>query len=214
MDITFANQAIKLLPSGALLFPHQQVLVIADLHLGKMLALQDMGIPGHAFADLPTMQKLFQDISSFQPKKLLLLGDVFHQKSRNMQQLVKWFFEILAPLVPKIVVTLGNHDKGLFKADFKPNILVVESYKWVGIIFVHEPVEDVFCMAGHIHPGIKIKKGKLGQVYKAFLIHKKQLILPAYGVHTGVNPLKYPYQHAFIIKDKKINLYFPFSNCL
>lgn len=203
MDISFANQAIKLLPSGALLFPQQQVLVAADLHLGKMLALQDLGIPGHAFADLPTMQKLLQDISAFQPKKLILLGDVFHQKSRHMQQLVDWFFETLMQRVPKIIVTLGNHDKGLFEFKSSQSFEVLESIDWAGIHFAHEPVENVFCMAGHIHPGIKIKKGKLTKSYKAFLMNNRQFILPAYGVHTGVNPVKYPYQKVYLIQKEQ-----------
>ena len=206
MEITFGNQAIKLLPSGALVFTQQQVLVAADLHLGKMLALQDLGVPGHVFADLPTIQKLSHDISVFQPKKLILLGDVFHQKSRHMHQLVNWFFETLRPLVPLVIVTLGNHDRHLLTEIQVAEACYVSVYEWEGIHFSHEPLTDVLCMAGHIHPGITIKKGKLTKSFKAFFMNKQQLILPAYGKHTGISPLTYPFQKAFIIKDKTVQV--------
>ena len=140
MDIVFSNHLIKLLPSGALVFPRQHALVLADLHLGKMLALQDMGIPGHAFADLPTIQKLKKDIVQFKAKKIILLGDIFHQNSQHMQQLVSWFFEMLLALVPEVIVTLGNHDKGLLDIKYSSDLRCVNAYDWAGIHFVHQPV--------------------------------------------------------------------------
>lgn len=204
MNITFASQVIRLLPSGALFFEQGQVLVLADLHLGKMLALQDVGIPGHAFSDLPTIKKLKQDVSVYKPKKVILLGDVFHQNSRHMPQLLDRFFEMLKALVSKIVITVGNHDQGLLNIKSSGAWCCVNAYHWAGIHFAHEPVDHVFCMAGHIHPGIKLKKGKLTKVHKAFLLNKQQFILPAYGLHTGVSPVKYSYQQAFVIKGDHI----------
>ena len=65
MDIKFKQLAITLLPSGALYIHSSQTLVLADLHLGKGVLLQDSGVPLIGQVDQKTVTKLVNDLTFF-----------------------------------------------------------------------------------------------------------------------------------------------------
>ena len=211
MKITFCSHPIELLPSGALFFTHKKYLVVADLHLGKIIAMKDQGIPGPSFSDFPTIVTLFNDLSEKKPDGLILLGDIFHQYSNHIQPLLNWFYNELNQYGIPVYVTLGNHDQHLIPSIDTPHISFVHDFNWNSILFCHEPRYDQPCIAGHIHPGIKLKKGKLPLYYKAFVIKNDLMVLPAYGKLTGITPQKIDYDTCYIIDNDHVTLFNAFS---
>jgi putative SbcD/Mre11-related phosphoesterase len=90
-------------------------MVIADLHIGWEMALSEKGI--HVPTQTPKlMQKLKNLISAYQPKKLLVLGDVKHTIATA--EMSEWhdipdFFNEIKKQIPEILVIRGNHDGNL-----------------------------------------------------------------------------------------------------
>ena len=199
MDITFHQKNITLLSSGALLFKEEKIYCCADLHLGKLIALKDNGVPAPSQSDLPTVEKLFNELIQTKPETIILLGDIFHQRSKNMARLINNFFNQLSLLNQKIIVTLGNHDQFLKKYTINfPKIKWVETHIWEGIYFCHKPMFDKPCICGHIHPGSTKKIGKLTQKKKAFWLVNNTLICPAFGQFTGITSQKMTVDKVFI----------------
>ena len=54
-----------------------------------------------------------------------------------------------------------------------------------GIRFTHFPLNDRLSIAGHVHPGVKLKKGRIVNYFKAFAVDDFGVICPAYGHYTG-----------------------------
>ena len=207
MKIRFQRIEIDLCPSGALFLIRDEVLVLADLHLGKLIALKDRGVPALSLAEYPTIKKLEMDIAEKKPKHLILLGDIFHEPSKRMQRLADGFYNFLSSFKIDVTVTLGNHDRHVIHHSKERNVRFIKEYMCHSICFCHEPLYDRACIAGHIHPGVIVKKGRLSQRVKAFLVKDKTLILPAYGHFTGITPIKIPYDKAFILKQDNVTEY-------
>ena len=68
----------------------------------------------------------------------------------------------------RFILTLGNHDVKSY-APYLPH-LIFESFDVHGIHCVHEPLTHGSFIAGHVHPGVKIKKGRLQIIINHLLL--------------------------------------------
>jgi len=93
----------------------EQILIVADLHIGWEVALAHQGI--HVPSQTPKMKdKILRLVDRHKPTSLLFLGDVKHTIARV--ELEEWkdipdLFENLGKRVGDIKVVLGNHDGNL-----------------------------------------------------------------------------------------------------
>tara|TARA_B100001989_G_C24539779_1_gene466824 strand:+ start:1745 stop:2368 length:624 start_codon:yes stop_codon:yes gene_type:complete len=191
MKLKFQNQTIKLLPSGGLFIINKNILIIADLHLGKGVQLQDNAIPLINQIDTPTLAKLKNDIQQYNPLTCIICGDLFHADSPHIKEQIHWFEEEIKSLPCNFILTIGNHDTYLKKYHLK-HIKTQAQVTVDHIICSHYKQTLHPSISGHIHPGIKIKKGKIINYYKAFAINNQHIICPSYGFYTGhftkINP--------------------------
>ena len=70
----------------------------------------------------------------------------------------------------------------------------------------HQIPDDWFNLAGHIHPGFKMRVGP-GQIINepCFYFGKKAGILPAYGNFTGYVPINHTHSgHFYIIANETV----------
>ena len=74
MDLKFHHLSVSLLPSGALFVHNTNALVLADLHLGKGVLLQDSGVPLIAQTDDDTLKKLCPDLNFSNRNYVLYAG--------------------------------------------------------------------------------------------------------------------------------------------
>ena len=139
MDIKFKQLAITLLPSGALYIHSSQTLVLADLHLGKGVLLQDSGVPLIGQVDQKTVTKLVNDLSLVSPKTCVVCGDLIHAKSKHMPQQLAWFVDQLRQFDCEFVLTMGNHDANDYVNDLSI-FTCVESFNVGGVVCVHDRV--------------------------------------------------------------------------
>lgn len=166
------------------------MLVVADVHLGKVNHFRKNGIAVPSRADDRNVEILVTLIELARPERVLFLGDLFHSRFNfgweAMKQITGYFNQISFELV------LGNHD-----------ILANIHYEQSGIkvqrsgiteppfIFTHHPLDDVppacYNIAGHVHPGVVLRsKGKQGVKIPCFYFSGHQAICPAFGVFTGL----------------------------
>jgi DNA ligase-associated metallophosphoesterase len=189
MTIQINNFDFVLLFEKALYKPDEQLLIIADVHLGKAAHFRKGGIsiPAQAqAADYDNLKTLFHKIK---PKKVYFLGDLFHSSYNN-----DWnYFCDLIALYHDIKFTLikGNHD--LINQQLFTDICVevVTTIEDEGFVYTHDtlpmiPAGKVMVM-GHIHPGITLSgMGKQSLKLPCFYITDDTVILPAFGVLTGL----------------------------
>ena len=71
---------LEMLPSRALLIPETKELLICDIHLGKAEYFQQNGIPLTSNLDEENLLRILELVKKYNPKKLIILGDLFHSK--------------------------------------------------------------------------------------------------------------------------------------
>ena len=181
--IKFANEEFYAYPNNALYWKRLNIIIIADLHLGKSItfAKQKQFLPPYDTKE--TLAKLFECINEFQPSKLIIVGDLLHDmlSLQSFQDIDYQNFNKYTKKTEFIWVK-GNHDFDIEIVGFSK----VLDYKVDKIIFNHLPIKSTnFQICGHYHPKVKIShRGK--SIYKSSFVHNdKLLILPSFGTLTG-----------------------------
>ena len=149
----------------ALYLKKQQLIIIADLHIGIESQLEENGL--HIPSQTPRMTKrLLALITTYHPKQLIILGDVKHtipQITIQERHDVKQFLTTIAQKIP-IHIIPGNHDGNIARllpdnATLHPS----NGYKKDTLGFLHGhtwPNEKLltctYLLLGHTHPTVKL----------------------------------------------------------
>ena len=107
LETNINGQLFTMHSSGALFWNEKNMLLIADVHLGKVTHFRKNGfaIPNDAL--YKNFEKLVQVVDFFNPSTILFLGDLFHSLKNNEWDLfVKWSKECTC----EIILIAGNHD--------------------------------------------------------------------------------------------------------
>ncbi len=172
-------------PLGALYWREERLLVVADLHLekGSAYAARKIFLPPYDTA--ATLARLAALIARHAPRRVLALGDSFHDGAAG-EKLHAKDRAALAALQSRRewIWVFGNHDPEL------PSDLGGERCTEIGIggmRFRH--VADPACadheIAGHLHPVARVA-GSAGCVRRrCFVSDGRRCILPALGAYAG-----------------------------
>ncbi len=175
--------------SGALWLPAERVLVAADLHLEKGSAYAARGqlLPPYDTAD--TLARLEAEVGLLDPRTVILLGDSFHD-ARALGRLAPEHSLRLAALAlgRTLVWAEGNHDVALLaeRGGRLPGEVAGE-VRLASLVLRHEPQpgRQPGEVAGHLHPCIKLARGRAGLRRRAFVTDGERLLLPAFGAYAG-----------------------------
>ncbi|EPX86841.1 ligase-associated DNA damage response endonuclease PdeM [Salipiger mucosus] len=180
----FHGAALRALPSGALHWPDEALLVVSDLHLGKAARLSARG--GAALPPYETRETLLRleaDLSATAARRVICLGDSFDAPGLDAV-LPAADREAIARLQAGRDWTwiAGNHDPA-------PVTLggTQAAEAWLGpLVFRHIATDDARGeVSGHYHPKARLRlRGRLLS-RACFLLDDRRLILPAYGAYTG-----------------------------
>jgi DNA ligase-associated metallophosphoesterase len=171
--------------SGSLYWPSKEVLLIADVHFGKIDHFRKNGSALPNEVSLENFKKLDRVIDEFQPKGIIFLGDLFHStQNRDWDRFTAWVKEQSI----KMTLVVGNHDiiPSYYFEDL--GIEVVPSLNIDTLFLSHHPEEKqgFWNICGHLHPGYRLRgQGKQQLKLSCFYKKKYQLILPAFGAFTG-----------------------------
>ncbi|MDN3493253.1 ligase-associated DNA damage response endonuclease PdeM [Winogradskyella bathintestinalis] len=188
-SIDIKDEELILTNQRALFWKRENVLVLSDIHIGKTAHFRKHGIPMPDNILDNDLERLKSLILHFEAKNIWIVGDLFHAENNgNMATFKSWLhqFEDL-----KITLIKGNHDRLLNEIMDDFNIKVETELNVPPFKFIHEPTNDnnqLFTIAGHIHPGVMIKgKGRQKLRLPCFQVSDEQLILPAFSEFTGLN---------------------------
>ena len=179
-----AAERLMLDPLGAVIWPAQRLLAVADLHLEKGSAAAARGSLLPPWDSAATLDRLALLLRRHRPQTLVLLGDSFHDRD-GAARLSPPDRARLAHLAQglDLVWVLGNHDPvapvGL------PGMAVAE----LGLgrlVFRHEAQPGATDeISGHFHPKASVPARGATVCRPCFVADGRRLILPALGAYTG-----------------------------
>ena len=180
-----AGERLMLDPDGALYWPAQRLLAVADLHFEKGSAAAAQGSLLPPWDTRATLDRLAGLLRRYKPETVVALGDSFHD-ARGAARLHP---PDLARLhlfagAHRFVWVLGNHDpappEGL-PGDSVPELRLGP------LRFVHQgrpgPAGGEIC--GHHHPKAQVRARGALVSRPCFVLDARRLMLPALGAYTG-----------------------------
>jgi DNA ligase-associated metallophosphoesterase len=189
MEVEIFDEQVMLFPQKALYWKKQNILLLADLHLGKINHFRKSGIAVPSKANDHNLEILMDVIALTNPQRIICLGDLFHSHYNPewevFGELVKHYAHISFELV------LGNHDIMSEQQYLRKGIKVHDTLMIGSFLLTHHPMEevpqDVYNISGHLHPGVHMKgRGKQSIMLPCFYFGVQQAILPAFGLFTGL----------------------------
>ncbi|OYQ37016.1 metallophosphoesterase [Flavobacterium cyanobacteriorum] len=190
LDIQINNCDFILHCSGAMYWTQQRMLLISDVHLGKVSHFRRHGsaIPGQAI--YRNFEKLDAVANYFSPEKICFLGDLFHSTlNREWHLFEEWAARTAVPLM----LVAGNHDIISPHKYEALGVRLQSEWQLDGFLLTHHPEErtGLYTIAGHIHPAVVLGgMGKQALKLPCFFRSPQQLILPAFGEFTGTYVLQ------------------------
>jgi uncharacterized protein len=190
MEVTIFGEELELLPQRAIWWKAQKILLVADMHLGKINHFRKAGIPVPAKANDRNWETLIELVQVKNPERMICIGDLFHSHYNSDWEMVGQFTNHFTQLSFELIT--GNHDI-LSDHQYMRNRVVVHPEKLTINSFVlsHFPVDDreqeAYTLSGHLHPGIQIHgKGRQAVTLPCFYFGERQGYLPAFGMFTGL----------------------------
>jgi hypothetical protein len=185
VPFSFAGETFEATASGALFWPRQQALLVADLHLEKASWFARLGQFLPPYDSHATLSALATEIERSRAKRLYCLGDSFHDRF-GCDRLPAEARELLTSLTQRLEWTwiVGNHDPGF--ADHCGG-RIEDEVELGGVILRHEavPGESRPEISGHFHPKFRVHlRGRLVS-RRCFVVSPSKIIMPAFGSLTG-----------------------------
>ncbi len=208
MEINLKGHRVDLLPQKALHFMDEKILLLSDLHVGKVNHFRRSGLPVPLKANDRNTETLIDLFNSVKPERVIFLGDLFHSHYNDewevIGQVMRHFRSISFELVQ------GNHDIMSHHQYERHGLKVADQLNIGSIVLTHEPLEEVeegkFNLAGHIHPGIRLYgRGRQALTLPCFYFGKQLGLMPAFGAFTGLATIRVKKEdQVFVVVEGKI----------
>jgi uncharacterized protein len=182
---SLAGAALIARASGALWWPAERLLCVADLHLGKSERLARRGgslLPPYETTE--TLERLAAEIVALAPATVVCLGDSFDDCAAGAALTPSDAARLGALMSGRDWIWIaGNHDPDAPRLGGDP----LAEFARGPLLFRHAaragaaPGE----VSGHYHPKLRLPLGCGAITRPCFLADPLRLVLPAFGVYTG-----------------------------
>lgn len=193
MQITCRGETLILNKERAIYWPVKELLIISDLHIGKPAHFRKHGIQVPSTIGDQDLIRLKALIELYNPKTVLITGDLFHHKlNSDIALFSRWRSEFTNL---QFLLIKGNHDRLLAKDyhDLEIEVYEKELICWP-FRFIHDrPVteDEYYTISGHIHPGVTIYgKARQRLSLPCFYFGASYAVLPAFSAFTGLSMIK------------------------
>jgi DNA ligase-associated metallophosphoesterase len=183
--IRLNGRPVQLRVTGALWLEAERTLVAADLHLEKGSAYAARGQLLPPYDTPATLSRLEAEVRALAPRRVVLLGDSFHDAQGTGRMSVRDHARIAAlSEASELVWIVGNHDAG--GLDDLPGRRA-DAVEVEGLVLRHEPQPGLAPgeVAGHLHPCARVAAAGRGVRRRCFATDGSRLILPAFGAYAG-----------------------------
>jgi uncharacterized protein len=172
-------------PAGALYWPDEGLLIVADLHLEKGSAFAKRGVLLPPYDTATTLARLSHLVERRAPRLVIALGDSFHDGDGPLRMSVtdRAALKTLQHGRDWLWIA-GNHDPDL-PADIggrSAEILALGQ-----LTLRHEPSASVSEgeIAGHLHPVARVAQRGRVVSRRCFAVDSRRLVMPAFGAYAG-----------------------------
>ena len=172
-------------PAGALYWPDEKLLVVADLHLEKGSAFAARGVLLPPYDTATTLARLARLVERYAPGLVVALGDSFHDGGgpARMSDISRVALKALQRGRDWLWIA-GNHDR-----DIADGIggRFAEFLALGALTFRHEPSPSP-CdgeIAGHLHPCARVARRGRAVSRRCFASDGRRLVMPAFGAYAG-----------------------------
>lgn len=170
--------------------------VLGDLHLGYESAMEDEGMYIPRMNTSSIRDALNRVLSIYEPKRVVLLGDVKHDFKRSRFE-AKEDIRMIANLVSEasdLIVVKGNHDNFLQNIMSDMGILAVDYADIGGFRLEHGHVDSGRrpVIIGHEHPSVRIPGAVSGGMKIQCFVHAREdgvIVLPPFSPFSSGNDL-------------------------
>ena len=186
------GQNLLLHPFKSIFWEDTKILFLSDLHIGKAAHFRKAGIPIPELVHSDDFSKMNYLIKTYQPRRLVFLGDLFHSEYNKAWEEFKKYTIKYIQIKPELVI--GNHDildeSHYSFMDIHRNTLIIEPFILTHQPMAEEEISEFYNLCGHLHPSVRIF-GAAKQSFRVecFYFGQKQGILPAFGNFTGTSKL-------------------------
>ncbi len=213
MDIAVGGTPLRLLPQHAVHLPEHDLLLVADLHLGKAAAFRRQGLPVPENTTDDTLARLSDALALSGAMHLVVLGDLLHSAAARapatLEAVARWRRRHAAL---RLTLVRGNHDlrAGDPPADWR--VQVVDGplpLAGCALALRHEPgpaTDDAYVLCGHVHPAAALA-GRAHQRLRLPCFHfgARCGVLPAFGAFTGMHVLpRGPQDRVYVVVDGQV----------
>ncbi len=181
--VAVAGIALTADPEGALYWPEQGLLAVADLHLekGSSYAARGQLLPPYDTA--ATLARLARLIARYAPRCVVALGDSFHDGGGPARLAVEDRDNLHSLQRGRDWVWItGNHDP-------EPAVNIGGAFHEVltlgALTFRHLPTGAGGTICGHLHPVARISQRGRAVSRRCFAADKTRMVMPAFGAFTG-----------------------------
>jgi DNA ligase-associated metallophosphoesterase len=180
-EVVLAAVALKIDPLGALVHEGERMLIVADLHLEKGSSYAKRGVMLPPYDSATTLARLAVLIARWSPRRIVALGDSFHDNSGPERMAASDHASLAAFQAGRDWIWIaGNHDPNI-PADAGGERLPALD---VGPLhFRHEPRAGAQPgeIAGHLHPVARIA----GKRRRCLVTDGSRAVMPAFGAYAG-----------------------------
>jgi uncharacterized protein len=182
-QISICGKALIADNTGALYWPGEAVLLVADLHREKASAYASAGALLPPYDTRETLIRLAETIDRYQPRCVIALGDSFHDAG-GPQRIGADDLERLKILQEdrEWIWLSGNHDPRLALGGRR-----ADEVRLGGVALRHLPTHGAATheIAGHMHPAAKLSLYGTSIRRPCFVGNGRRIIMPAFGAFTG-----------------------------
>jgi uncharacterized protein len=184
-EIIIAGMTLVADPEGALYWPDEKILAVADLHLEKGSAFAARGVLLPPYDTTATLARLAKLIEYYSPALVIALGDSFHDGGgpARMPDISRAALTVLQRGRDWLWLA-GNHDP-----DPPQGVggRVAAKLAIGSLTFRHEPSAQRSDgeIAGHLHPSARVAQRGRGVARRCFAADGKRMVMPAFGAYAG-----------------------------
>ena len=169
--------------SGALFWEEEHLLVVSDLHLEKGSSFAARGVLLPPYDSAATLARLAAAIARYNPRRVMALGDSFHDRDAHTRLASTDRGAIDALQAGRDWIWIaGNHDPAL-----PPDLggAVLDELRLGPIVFRHEPTGARGEIAGHLHPKARVPTRGHSVERRCFACDGERVVMPAFGAYAG-----------------------------
>jgi DNA ligase-associated metallophosphoesterase len=185
-EIVVAGTTLVADCAGALYWPEESILAVADLHLEKGSSFAARGVLLPPYDTGATLGRFAALLARYAPRRVIALGDSFHDGGGPARLAPRDRTALSALQLGRDWVWItGNHDPDPADAADGIGGTFARTLAIGALSFRHEPTGAEGEIAGHLHPAARVRARGRSLSRRCFAGDGGRLVMPAFGAYAG-----------------------------